>query len=110
MEELRAQGVRVLAPAIWKLITLDGRGEIVPSEYAENARAAGLDLIAWSMERAGPLATGGGWYYQSVTDAINNDGDMLKVIDVLAQDVGVIAIFSDWPATTTFYANCMNIK
>jgi glycerophosphoryl diester phosphodiesterase len=45
-----------------------------------------------------------------VTDAINNDGDMLKVIDVLAQDVGVIAIFSDWPATTTFYANCMNIK
>lgn len=110
MEELRAQGVRVLAPAIWKLIALDGRGEIVPSEYAENARAAGLDLIAWSMERAGPLATGGGWYYQSVTDAINNDGDMLKVIDVLAQDVGVIAIFSDWPATTTFYANCMNIK
>lgn len=110
MEGLHAQGVRVLAPAIWKMLTLDGRGEIVPSEYAENARAAGLDMIAWSMERAGPLATGGGWYYQSVTDAINNDGDMMKVIDVLAQDVGVIAIFSDWPATTTFYANCMGIK
>lgn len=110
MEGLHAQGVRVLAPAIWKMLTLDGRGEIVPSEYAENARAAGLDMIAWSMERAGPLDSGGGWYYQSVTDAINNDGDMMKVIDVLAQDVGVIAIFSDWPATTTFYANCMGIK
>lgn len=110
MEELRAQGVRILAPAIWKMLTLNSQGEIVPSEYAENARAAGLDLIAWSMERAGPLANGGGWYYQSVTDAINNDGDMLTVIDVLAQDVGVIGIFSDWPATTTFYANCMGIK
>jgi len=110
MEELRAQGVRILAPAIWKMLTLNSQGEIVPSEYAEHARAAGLDLIAWSMERAGPLATGGGWYYQSVTDAINNDGDMLTVIDVLAQDVGVIGIFSDWPATTTFYANCMGIK
>jgi glycerophosphoryl diester phosphodiesterase len=110
MEELHAQGVRILAPAIWKMLTLDGHGEIVPSEYAENARAAGLDLIAWSMERAGPLANGGGWYYQSVTDAINNDGDMLTVIDVLARDVGVIGIFSDWPATTTFYANCMGIK
>jgi len=110
MEDLRAQGVRILAPAIWKMLTLDGSGDIVPSEYAENARAAGLDMIAWSMERSGPLANGGGWYYQSVNDAINNDGDMLTVIDVLARDVGVIGIFSDWPATTTFYANCMGLK
>ncbi|SDS10846.1 glycerophosphoryl diester phosphodiesterase [Halopseudomonas xinjiangensis] len=110
MEELRAQGVQVLAPAIWKMLTLNGRGDIVPSEYAENARTAGLDMIAWSMERSGPLANGGGWYYQSINDAINNDGDMLTVIDVLARDVGVIGIFSDWPATTTFYANCMGLK
>jgi glycerophosphoryl diester phosphodiesterase len=26
---------------------------------------------------------------------------------VLAQDVGIIGLFSDWPATTTFYANCL---
>lgn len=110
MESLRAQGVQVIAPAIWKMLTLDGRGEIVPSEYAENARSAGLDMIAWSMERSGPLANGGGWYYQTVNEAINNDGDMLEVIDVLARDVGVIGIFSDWPATTTFYANCMGLK
>ncbi|UAW99664.1 glycerophosphodiester phosphodiesterase [Halopseudomonas nanhaiensis] len=110
MDDLRAQGVRVLAPAIWKMLTLNGRGDIVPSEYAENARNAGLDLIAWSMERSGPLANGGGWYYQTVNEAIDNDGDMLTVIDVLARDVGVIGIFSDWPATTTFYANCMGLK
>ncbi|WP_100640341.1 glycerophosphodiester phosphodiesterase family protein [Marinobacter salexigens] len=109
MESLVQQGVPVLAPAIWKMLTLSSNNEIVPSEYAMNAKAAGLDLIGWSLERSGPLNTGGGWYYQSVTDAINNDGDMFTVIDVLAQEVGVIGIFSDWPATTTYYANCMGI-
>lgn len=33
---------------------------------------------------------GGGWYYQTMTDAIDNDGDMLKVMDVLAQKVGIL--------------------
>lgn len=109
MESLKARGVNILAPALWKMLTLDSYGEMVPSEYAENARMAGLDMIAWTVERSGPLANGGGWYYQTVTDAINNDGDVFKVIDVLARDVGVIGIFSDWPATTTFYANCMGL-
>ena len=31
----------------------------------------------------------------------------MNVIDVLAREVGVIGVFSDWPATTTYYANCM---
>ena len=109
MESLTAQGVNIIAPAIWKMLTLDGHQNIVPSEYAENAKTAGLDMIAWSAERSGPLADGGGWYYQSITDAVNNDGDTYKVIDALAQDVGVIGIFSDWPATVTYYANCMDL-
>ena len=109
MAYLKSMGVNILAPALWKLLTLDSQGQIVPSRYAENAREAGLDLIAWTVERSGPLKDGGGWYYQTVTDAINNDGDVLTVIDVLARDVGVIGIFSDWPATTTFYANCMGL-
>ncbi|WP_322001946.1 glycerophosphodiester phosphodiesterase family protein [Marinobacter alexandrii] len=109
MEGLKKQGVNILAPAIWKMLVLNGHQEIVPSEYAENARMAGLDMIAWSLERSGPLVEGGGWYYQSVSDAINNDGDMFTVLDVLARDVGVIGVFSDWPATTTFYANCMGL-
>jgi len=109
MEDLVRQGVPILAPALWKMLTLDDNQKIVPSEYAINAKAAGLDLIAWTVERSGPLNTGGGWYHQSITDAINNDGDTFTVIDVLAQDVGVIGIFSDWPATTTYYANCMGL-
>ncbi|PFG07991.1 glycerophosphodiester phosphodiesterase family protein [Marinobacter sp. LV10MA510-1] len=109
MEDLARQGVPILAPALWKMLTLDDNQQIVPSEYAINAKAAGLNLIAWSVERSGPLNNGGGWYHQSITDAINNDGDTFTVIDVLAQDVGVIGIFSDWPATTTYYANCMGL-
>lgn len=109
MENLAAQGVRVIAPALWKMLTLDGHGQIVASEYAENARTAGLDMIAWTVERSGPLANGGGWYHQTITEAIDRDGDTFEVIDALARDVGVIGIFSDWPATTTYYANCMGL-
>ena len=50
------------------------------------------------------------FYYRSVTSQIDNDGDMFEVLDVLAKDVGIIGIFSDWPATVTFYANCMGLK
>jgi len=34
----------------------------------------------------------------------------MKVLDVLARGVGIRGIFSDWPATVTYYANCMNLK
>ena len=107
MQSLYSKGVRVIGPAAWKMLTLDAQKKIVPSDYAKNAKAAGLKMIAWSLERSGPLNTGGGWYYQSISLAINNDGDMYTVIDVLAKDVGVIGIFTDWPATVTYYDNCM---
>ncbi len=32
-----------------------------------------------------------------------------QVLDVLARQVHVRAVFSDWPATTTFYANCTGL-
>ncbi|TQV80084.1 glycerophosphodiester phosphodiesterase [Exilibacterium tricleocarpae] len=110
MEALAGQGVNIVAPPMWALLTLNERGAIVPSPYAEFARAAGLDIITWTIERSGLLKDGGGWYYQTTTEAINNDGDMLEVLHVLAKDVGIIGIFSDWPATVTYYANCMNLR
>ncbi len=109
MQGLADQGVNVIAPPLWVLVTLDDSGSVVPSDYALAAREAGLDIITWTIERSGPLASGGGWYYQSIADAIDNDGDMYELIDVLAQDVGVLGIFSDWPATVTYYANCMGL-
>ena len=108
MSYLAEQGVNYLAPAMWALVTEEG-GEIVPSNYAIAAKAHGLNLITWTLERSGLLANGGGWYYQSITDATNNDGDMLVLLDVLAQDVGIKGIFSDWPATVTYYANCKGL-
>lgn len=106
--ELKAQGVNYLAPSINMMVT-EENGEIMASAFAKAAKAADLKLIAWTLERSGPLASGGGWYYQSVTPAIDNDSDYLVVLDVLAQDVGVEGVFSDWPATVTYYANCMGL-
>jgi glycerophosphoryl diester phosphodiesterase len=104
---LQAQGVRIWAPPLFALLALDDRGAIVPSRSARDARAAGLELVAWSLERSGTLGAGqNGWYYQSIDTALRNDSDVLKVLDVLARQVQVRAVFSDWPATTPFYANC----
>ena len=108
MEELKSMGVNYIAPPIWMLLTLED-GAMVPSALAVAARDADLEIITWTLERSGPLGAGGGWYYQSVTDAIDNDGDYFEVLDVLAQDVGVVGVFSDWPATVTYYANCKGL-
>ncbi len=107
MQALQDSGVQVLAPPLWMLLDLDKNNQIVPSSYALAARDAGLDLIAWTLERSGPLAGGGGWYYQTIKSAINEDSDIFRVLNILAEDVKVKGVFSDWPATSTFYANCM---
>ncbi|MFC4272324.1 glycerophosphodiester phosphodiesterase family protein [Sneathiella chungangensis] len=110
MQELADKGVNYIAPPIWMLLSLDESGKIIPSAYAREAKKAGLKIITWTLERSGPLDEGGGWYYRSVQDAINNDGDVMTVLDVLAKEVGVVGVFSDWPATTTYYANCMGLN
>lgn len=110
MSELAAMGVNIIAPPMWMLVGLDNHGDIVPSIYADYAKTAGLDIITWTLERSGKLTDGGGWYYQTIDAAVSRDGDAMRVLDVLAKDVGVIGVFSDWPATVTYYANCMGIK
>ena len=110
MAELKASGVQILGPPIYAMLALNDKKEIVPSEYAKAAKAAGLDLIGWSLERDGPLHKGGAFYHSSVKAAIDRDGDTLTVLDVLAKQVGVRGMFSDWPGTTTFYASCTGMK
>ena len=106
----KSQGINIVAPPIFALLSGDASGNIVPSAYAKNAKAAGLGIIAWTLERSGILADGGnGFYYQSFDPAVTSEGDTLRVLDVLARQVGVLGVFSDWPATTTFYANCANL-
>ncbi len=109
MQELADMGVNYIAPYLAMLVTVKD-GEIVPSSYAKEAKEAGLKIIAWSLERSGPLSNGGGFYYSTIKDVTNSDGVLYELVDVLAKDVGVEAIFSDWPATVTYYANCMGLK
>ncbi|MCJ2133737.1 glycerophosphodiester phosphodiesterase [Methylobacterium sp. J-026] len=107
MAELAQKGVKILAPPLWMLVRPGQDGAIEPSTYARAAKRAGLGLIAWSLERSGPLKDGGGYYYQSIKPVVTGDGDILRLLDVLHGQVGVMGVFSDWPATTTFYANCV---
>ena len=107
----KKQGINIWAPPTFALLALDGSGHIVPSTYARNAKKAGLDIITWTLERSGILADGNnGFYYQTIDPAITREGDVMRVIDVLAKDVGVLGIFSDWPATVSYYASCMGMK
>lgn len=113
LQELRQQGVRIIAPPMWALLDVDASDEIVASAYARDIRRAGLDIITWTFERSDLRAgaSKAGWYYQFDSNgrAITKDSDMYKALDVLAFDVGILGIFSDWPATVTYYANCMGL-
>ena len=71
---------------------------MIISDYGQLIKDHGFDIITWTLERSGPLTSGGGWYYQYTTD-----------IHALHTKVGIVGIFSDWPATTTFYATCMGL-
>lgn len=114
LHQLKQQGVKIIAPPMWALLAVNEAGEVVPSAYAMDIRKAGLDIIAWSFERADLRqgASKAGWYYQFDPQgkAIRKDSDMYKALDVLAHKVGILGIFSDWPATVTYYANCMGLK
>ncbi len=119
LQSYYAQGVRIVAPPMWALVTVDGSGQITPSQYARDAKTARLDIITWTLERSGRiveevLPTKGtaspSFYYQTTLDALQNDGDILVTLDVLAKQVGILGIFTDWASTVTFYANCTGIK
>jgi glycerophosphoryl diester phosphodiesterase len=119
LRALAAQGIKIVGPPMWALLAVDGNGHIVPSQYARDARAAKLDIITWTVERSGRivedvLPTRGtsspSFYYQTTLDALENDGDILTTLDVLAKQVGIKGIFSDWSATVSYYANCMGLR
>jgi len=112
------QGIKIVAPPMWALLAVDN-GKIVPSRYSKDAKAAGLDIITWTLERSGRiveevLPTKGtaspSFYFQTTLDALHNDGDLMTTLDVLAQQVGILGIFSDWAGTVSYYASCMGLK
>ena len=105
-EVLRNKGLRIIAPPLPMLLTLNGDGKIVPSAYAQQAKAAGLEIITWTLEAGDPTAAAN-WMFAPIHSAMTSPSETLQVLHVLAKDVGVRGIFSDWPGTITYYANCM---
>jgi glycerophosphoryl diester phosphodiesterase len=51
-----------------------------------------------------------GFYYQTFDAAITRDSDVMRLLDVLATQVGIRGIFFGWAATVTYYASCMGLK
>lgn len=111
---LKKRGVRIIAPPMPALLAIDDGGRIVPSKLAKDLRGMGFDIITWTFERSDLRegATRAGFYYDFDPSgaAVKKDSDMYRVLDVLARDVKILGIFSDWPATVTYYANCMGMK
>jgi glycerophosphoryl diester phosphodiesterase len=109
----RAKGVNIIAPPFGYLITTLDNKTIVPSAYAREAKRLGLDIITWTFERSGPLASvlsRGEYYYERVAPALHSDGQMYEVLDVLANQIGIKGIFSDWASTVVYFANCFGLK
>lgn len=100
MTELRQQGLNIIAPPIWVLITAEN-GRWVPSAYAKAARAAGLDIITWTTEKYAES-----WYYRSAPNTPVSNASLFELLDILVKEVGVIGVFSDFAVTTSYYANC----
>ena len=101
--DYKRDGINIWAPPTFALLAVDASNRIVASQAARNAKAAGLDIITWTLERSGILADGNnGFYYQTFDSAITREGDLMRVIHALAQDVGVLGIFSDWAAPVTY--------
>jgi len=58
----------------------------------------------------GALLSGFYYYFDPAGQVIKTDSDVYIALDVLARDVGIVGIFSDWPATVTYYANCTGLQ
>lgn len=106
---LKAVSVKYMAPPMWMLLDLSADNKRIISNYGQLIKDHGFSIITWTLERSGPLTSGGGWYYQSTTAVTGRDGDQFETLYALQKEVGIVGIFSDWPATTTFYATCMGL-
>lgn len=113
LRQLYKQGVRYFAPPMPALLDVDASNNVVPSQYARDIKRVGFKIITWTFERsdlrAGASKAGFYYYFDPQGRAIKKDSDMYKALDVLAKKVEIVGIFSDWPATVTYYANCMGL-
>jgi glycerophosphoryl diester phosphodiesterase len=106
--DLKNAGVPIVSPPMQIMVNrANATAPMEVSNYAAAAREMGFTLVGWSFERDGPLQNGGGGYHQGLYPT--NDGFDYEYLDFMVQQVGIVGLFSDWPASVTFYANCMGI-
>lgn len=98
------------APSPWRHVRATAPSSAAP----RFGQAKGFQIITWTFERSDLRqgASKAGFYYDfDLTGAvIKKDSDLYVALDVLAKEVKIIGIFSDWPATATYYANGMGIR
>jgi glycerophosphoryl diester phosphodiesterase len=108
LDLLVSRNVKIVAPPMQRLVdpAPDSEYLMTASHYANAAKNRSLGVIAWTLERSGPGLTG--FYWETLEGQVElNEGDRYNLLHVLLNEVEVLGVFSDWPATTTFFANCM---
>jgi glycerophosphoryl diester phosphodiesterase len=115
---IQSIGAKYVAPPMWKLVEANpnagapGQLDMVPSNMAIAAKSLGFEIVTWTLDRTnGPLAREGPAYYWQTLMGKGlglTEGSRFELLHVLNVGVGIRGIFDDWPAVTTFYANCMN--
>ena len=108
MQRLKSAGVTTIAPPMVMLLELDANGDLQASAYARYAKSAGLNIITWTFE-SGIATDPGNWLYANLPGFMSDESKMLEVLHALQSEVGIIGIFSDWPGTVTYYANCFDL-
>lgn len=107
LQAIHDANVPFISPPQWMLANKTNATNIDVSTYASVALEMGFKIITWSFERDGPLQTGGGYYSTGLNPT--RDGFSYEFLDFMVQKAKIQGIFSDWPASVTFYANCMNV-
>lgn len=113
LDRVERTGAKYVAPPMWKLVAPD-EGKIVASDFATLIKERDLHIITWTLGRtAGPLekSESTDYYWQTLQGQGLNltAGSRFELLDALYEEVGIKGMFDDWPAVTTFYANCKNI-
>ena len=104
---LRNAGIKHLAAPLWMLAEASAEGTLRVSSYGALAAELGFELIAWTLERSPPRSwRGRDWYYQGLEGVITRDGDLFTLLHFLRHELPLIGVFSDWPATVSYYASC----
>lgn len=54
-------------------------GQIAPSNYAIHANTVSVEIVTWTLEKAGFLKNSGSWYYQTISEITDYGGDAIEL-------------------------------